>query len=74
MKNGYVKSIIKGALSIGMATMMIMPQSVYAKTRVSSVKNPTKVADERTKEMIEKFIVQNASDFVESIWIEEVDD
>lgn len=55
MKNGYVKSIIKGALSIGMATMMIMPQSVYAKTRVSSVKNPTKVADERTKEMIEKF-------------------
>lgn len=27
-----------------------------------------------SKEMIEKFIVQNASDFVESIWIEEVDD
>ena len=27
-----------------------------------------------SKEMIEKFIVQNASDFVESIWIGEVDD
>lgn len=27
-----------------------------------------------SKEMIEKFIIQNASDFVESIWIEEVDD
>ena len=27
-----------------------------------------------SKEMIEKFIVQNASDFVESIWIEEVED
>ena len=27
-----------------------------------------------SKEMIEKFIVQNASDFVESIWIEKVDD
>ena len=27
-----------------------------------------------SKEMIEKFIIQNAPDFVESIWIEEVDD
>ena len=27
-----------------------------------------------SKEMIEKFIVQNATDFVESIWIEEVDE